>query len=44
MNKQVYKDLETLSKELAEWITSLIAEKLLVQSRFCIALSGGTDP
>jgi 6-phosphogluconolactonase len=44
MNKQVYKDLTSLSKELAEWITSLIAEKLLVQSRFCIALSGGNTP
>ena len=44
MNKQVYKDLETLSTELAEWITSLIAEKLLIQPRFCIALSGGNTP
>jgi 6-phosphogluconolactonase len=44
MNKQIYKDLNTLSKELAEWITGLIEEKLLVQSRFCIALSGGNTP
>ena len=44
MNKQVYKDLETLSIELAEWITSLIEEKLLIQPRFCIALSGGNTP
>ena len=44
MNKQIYKDPAALSKELAEWITSLIEEKLLVQSRFCIALSGGSTP
>ncbi len=44
MNKEVYKDLETMSVELAEWITSLIEEKLLIQPRFCIALSGGSTP
>ncbi|MDP4249867.1 MAG: 6-phosphogluconolactonase [Bacteroidota bacterium] len=44
MNKQVYKNLEILSLELAEWITSLIEEKLQIQSRFCIALSGGNTP
>ncbi|HEY4155397.1 MAG TPA: 6-phosphogluconolactonase [Puia sp.] len=44
MNKEVYKDLETLSHELAEWITSLIEETLTRQSRFCIALSGGNTP
>jgi 6-phosphogluconolactonase len=44
MNKEVYKDLETLSVELAEWITSLIEETLTRKSRFCIALSGGNTP
>lgn len=44
MNKEVYKDLETLSVQLAEWITSLIEEKLTRENRFCIALSGGSTP
>jgi 6-phosphogluconolactonase len=44
MNKQVYKDLETLSLELAEWITSLIEETLTREPRFCLALSGGGTP
>ncbi|HVY75745.1 MAG TPA: 6-phosphogluconolactonase [Puia sp.] len=44
MNKQVYKDLDTLSHELAEWITSLIEERLQVQPRFSFALSGGSTP
>jgi 6-phosphogluconolactonase len=44
MNKQVYKDAGTLSRELAEWITSLIEEKLQIQPRFCLALSGGSTP
>jgi 6-phosphogluconolactonase len=44
MNKQVYKNLDLLSVELAEWITSLIEETLTRQPRFCLALSGGGTP
>ena len=44
MNKEVFKDLNQLSKALAEWITSLIEETLTRKERFSFVLSGGNTP
>jgi 6-phosphogluconolactonase len=44
MNKEVFKDLDQLSRALAEWITSLIEETLTRKERFSFVLSGGNTP
>jgi len=44
MNKEVFKDLDQLSKALAEWITSLIEETLTRKEQFSFVLSGGNTP
>ena len=44
MNKEVFKDLNQLSKALAEWITSLIEETLTRKEQFSFVLSGGNTP
>ncbi len=44
MELHIYKDGETLSGEVAKWITSTIRDTLKKQGRFTIALSGGSTP
>lgn len=44
MQLHIYKDSETLSREVAKWITDTIRDTLKKQSRFTIALSGGSTP
>ena len=44
MKLHIYKDRETVSKELAEWICNVIAESLKNQEFFSLVLSGGETP
>ncbi len=44
MNREVYKDADELSWQLAEWITSLIEETLTRKDQFSLVLSGGNTP
>src|SRR5450432_2685395 len=44
MQLHIYKDSEALSQEVAKWITEKIHDTLKKQSRFTIALSGGSTP
>src|ERR1700712_1685916 len=44
MNREVYKDADELSWQLAEWITSLIEETLTRKEQFSLVLSGGNTP
>src|ERR1700712_1529986 len=44
MNREVYKDADELSWQLAEWITSLIEETLRRKEQFSLVLSGGNTP
>jgi 6-phosphogluconolactonase len=44
MNIEVYKDADELSRQLAEWITSLIEETLTRKEQFSLVLSGGNTP
>jgi 6-phosphogluconolactonase len=44
MNREVYKDVDELSWQLAEWITSLIEETLTRKEQFSLVLSGGNTP
>src|SRR5450631_3927756 len=44
MQLHIYKDSGTLSVEVAKWITNTIRDTLKKQSRFTIALSGGSTP
>ena len=44
MQLHIYKDGETLSREVAKWITDKIRDTLKKQGRFTIALSGGSTP
>jgi 6-phosphogluconolactonase len=44
MELHIYKDGESLSESVAQWITETIGDTLKKQSRFTIALSGGSTP
>jgi len=44
MNLEVFKDADELSRQLAEWITSLIEETLTRKEQFSLVLSGGNTP
>ena len=44
MNLHIAKDIEALSRSVADWLISYIKEVLLKQDRFTIALSGGSTP
>jgi 6-phosphogluconolactonase len=44
MQLHIYKDSDTLSREVAKWITDTIRDTLKKQGRFTIALSGGGTP
>ena len=40
----IYKDTDDLTTALADWICSEVQKRLITQSRFTIALSGGNTP
>ena len=44
MNREVFKDVDFLCRNLADWITSLIEETLTRKERFSLVLSGGNTP
>ena len=44
MKVHVFKDVDALSVEVAEWVTSLIEKTLAKKTRFCLLLSGGNTP
>ncbi len=44
MQVHMTKDASELSKEVAEWMTSLIEQTLATKERFCLLLSGGSTP
>ena len=44
MNLKVSKNIETLSRDFADWLVACIKEVLSKQDRFTIALAGGNTP
>jgi 6-phosphogluconolactonase len=44
MHLTVYKDIDELSQQVADWITKFISDTLKSKDRFTIALSGGSTP
>jgi 6-phosphogluconolactonase len=44
MQLHIYKDVEELSEEFAQWMVAYIEQTLQSKERFTIALSGGSTP